>query len=194
MLKDRFFYPLAALVTIAMVIFAMSFRVKVDLTDSEIWENGYVMAGEDLIRLAAQPGTQAEFVAAAGGQPAYARLTSTVARASVAPKPGIFAPLGPEYERAFATRKLRLTIIARSSSIQGLDHFDMGYFTAGSGDSPWKRKKLTEEWAEYVMEYTPGALTEKVGLDHFSMWPGETAELLSMDVREMRVKVLNPPK
>jgi len=43
------------------------------------------------------------------------------------------------------------------------------------------------------MEYTPGALTAQAGLDHFSIWPGETAELLNMDVREMRVEVLDPP-
>lgn len=194
MLKDRFFYPLATIIAIAMVVFAMSFAVKIDLTDQEIWDNGYVMAGEDLIRLTAQPGTQAEFIAASGGQPAYARLTSTAARASLpSDKPGVFAPLGLDYERAFATRRLKMTITARSSAINGLNHFDMGYFSAGSGDSKWIRKTLTSDWKDYVMEFTPGALTAQIGLDHFSMWPGETAELLRMDVREMRVEVLDPP-
>jgi len=98
-----------------------------------------------------------------------------------------------DYERAFATQRLRLTITARASAIQGLEYFDMGYFTAGSGDSPWNRKALTSNWTEYVMEFTPKALTANIGLDHFSMWPGETAELLKMDVKEMRVMVLNPP-
>lgn len=194
MLKDFIFYPLAMIIVIGMVIYAISFGSNTTLTDVEIWKKGYVMSGEDLTRLAAQPGTQAKFVAASGAQPAYARLTSTVARASLpTDKPGIFAPLGPEYERAFSTRKLRLTITARTSTIQGLEHFDMGYFTAGSGDSRWIRKALKDEWEDYVMEFTPGALTAQVGLDHFSMWPGETAELLSMDVREMRVEVLDPP-
>ena len=151
------------------------------------------MSGEDLAQLTAQPGTQAVFIAASGTEPAYARLISTVARATIDPKPGIFAPLGPDYEQAFATQRLRLTITARSSAIKGLEAFDMGYFTAGSGDSPWIRKPLTPVWEDYVMDYTPGALTDKRGLDHFSMWPGETAELLTMDVREMRVEVLEPP-
>ena len=151
------------------------------------------MSDEDLSRLAAQPGTQAEFVAAAAAQPAYARLMSTVARANVDPKPGVFAPLGLDYERAFATRRLRMTITARSSAVNGLDSFDMGYFTAGAGDSPWIRAQLTDAWEEHSFTYMPGALSAKVGLDHFSIWPGETAELLSMDVREMRVQVLDPP-
>jgi len=193
MLKDRFFYPLAALLAIGMVAFALSFGVTTDVTDREIWCKGYLMTGEDLTRLAAQPGTQAVFVSASGKEPDYARLTSTVARASINPKPGIFAPLGPNYERAFATRRLRLTITARSSAVKGLEAFDMGYFTAGSGDSDWNRRALTPDWEDYVMEYTPGALSDVQGLDHFSIWPGETAELLNMDVRDMRVEVLDSP-
>ena len=95
MLKDRFFYPLAGLVAAAMVFFAMSFGERVDLTDKDIWEKGYVMEGEDRIRLPAQPGTQSVFVAASGGEDAYARLTSTVARSALpTDKPGGFAPLG----------------------------------------------------------------------------------------------------
>jgi hypothetical protein len=193
MLKDRIFYPLAALLAISMVFFALSFGETTVRNDEDIWCEGYVMAGEGLAQLTAQPGTQAVFIAASGAEPAYARLISTVARATIDPRPGIFAPLGPDYEQAFATQRLRLTIIARSSAIQGLEAFDMGYFTAGSGDSPWIRKPLTPVWDEYVMEYTPGALSDKRGLDHFSMWPGETAEPLTMDVREMRVEVLEPP-
>lgn len=195
MLKDRFFYPLAALLAAAMIFFAMSFGERIELTDKEIWDKGYVMKGEDLIRLTAQPGTQSVFVAASGGEPAYARLTSTVARSALpTDKPGVFAPLGIDHERAFAERRLRLTITARASAIQGLESFDMGYFTAGSGDSDWIRKDLTSEWSDHVMEYRPGALTEQMGLDHFSMWPGETGELLNMDVREMRIEVLDAPK
>jgi len=194
MLKDRFFYPLALLIAALMIFYAMSFANETDLSDCEIWENGYVMSGEDLTRLAAQPGTQADFVAATSGEPAFAKLTSTVTRANLATdKPGVFAPLGLDYERAFATRDLKMTITARASNLNGLEHFDMGYFSAGSGDSPWYRKNLTQTWEAYVIEYSPGALTAQIGLDHFSIWPGETAELFTMDVREMRVEVLNAP-
>lgn len=194
MLKDRYFYPIAALIVGAMVAYALSFGERIDLTDREIWDNGYTMEGEDLVRLTVQPGTQAIYVAAAGGEAAYARLTSTAARASLpTSKPGVFAPLGPQYERAFATRKLRMTITARASRINPLESFDMGYFSAGSGDSPWLRRELTDTWQDYFFEYTPGALTAQQGLDHFSIWPGETAEALNMDVKYMRIDVLDPP-
>lgn len=194
MLKDRFFYPLAALIVVAMVAVALSFGERIDLTDREIWNSGYTMTGEDLVRLTAQPGTQAVFVAAASEEPAYARLTSTAARDSLPPGPGVFAPLGPQYERAFASRDIRMTVTARSSRINGLETFDIGYFSAGSGDSGWKRKTLTADWKDYVLDFRPGILTEQVGLDHASVWPGETAELLNVDIKSIRVIVRNPPK
>ena len=194
MLKDRFFYPLATLIVVAMVAVALSFGERIDLTDREIWNSGYTMTGEDLVRLTAQPGTQAVFVAAASEEPAYARLTSTAARDSLPPGPGVFAPLGPQYERAFASRDIRMTVTASSSRINGLETFDIGYFSAGSGDSGWKRKTLTADWKDYVLDFRPGILTEQVGLDHASVWPGETAELLNVDIKSIRVIVRNPPK
>lgn len=194
MLKDRFFYPLAALIVFAMVALALSFGESVDFTECEIWDAGYTMSGEELVRLTAQPGTQAVFVAAAGGEPAYARLTSTAARDSLPKGPGVFAPLGPQYEQAFAAQDMRMTVTARASRQNPLETFDIGYFSAGSKDSGWKRKNLSSEWKDYVLDFNPGPLTERRGLDHASVWPGETADLLNVDVKEIRVIVLNPPQ
>jgi len=163
MLKDRFFYPIAAFIVVAMVAYALSLGERIELTDCDIWDNGYTMEGEDLVRLTAQPGTQSVFIASAGSEAAYARLTSTAARDSLPPGPGVFAPLGPQYERAFATRNLRMSVIARTSRINGLESFDIGYFSAGSGDSGWKRKTLTADWTPYVIEFRPGALTDRQG-------------------------------
>lgn len=189
MLKDRFFYPLAALIVIVMVVVALSFSESLELTEAEIREFGYVMVDEDLIRLTAQPGTQSVFVAAAGGEPAYARLNSTAARNSLPKGPGVFAPLGPEYERAFAGQNIRMIVSARQSRMNGLESFDIGYFSAGSGDSGWKRHDLTPVWKDYVLNFRPGPLTAQVGLDHASVWPGETAELSTVDIKSIRVVV-----
>ena len=193
MLKDRFFYPLAALIAFAMIGVALSFAAKVDLSDERIWREGYVMEGEDLARLTAQPGTQAVFNAQMAGDPAFARLSSTTARENLPPGPGVFAPLGPDYERAFSGRQLRLTVTARPSRINALSEFDMAYFSAGAGDSGWQRRTLEPGWSDYVMVFRPGLRTADPDLDYFSIWPGETAEALSMDVMRMRVEVLDAP-
>lgn len=194
MLKDLFFYPLALLIVIAMIVTALSFAQKVDLTDETIWKTGYVMEGTDLSRLTAQPGTQAVFNAAAGGDPAFARLTSTTARENLPGGPGVFAAIGPAYERAFAGCRLQLTISARPSKINPLTDFDMGYWTDGSGNTGWVSKTLSPGWNDYIIpNFTPGPLTKDPDLDYFSIWPGVTAEAKSLDVRRMQIKVLNPP-
>lgn len=193
MLKDRFFYPLALVIALGMVFYALSFAQRVDLSDARIWADGYVMEGEDLSRLTAQPGTQAVYIAPMGAEPAFAQLTSTAARASLPPGPGVFAPLGPDYERAFSGRKLRMTVTARASRINPLDTFDMGYFSAGAGDSDWERRELGPDWVDYTFEFNPGLRTAEPDLDYFAIWPGETAETTSMDVMRMRVEVLDAP-
>lgn len=194
MLKDRFFYPLAAGIVALMIGIALSFGEGIELTDCQIWQSGFMMDGEDLVRLTAQPGTQAAFIAASAGEPAYARLTSTAARENLPPGPGVFAPLGPQYERAFATRTVRMTVTARTSRLNGLKDFDIGYFSAGSGDSGWKREALSTDWTNYSLVHKIGVLTDGQGIDHASVWPGETAELLNVDVRAIRVEVLDPPE
>lgn len=196
MLKDRFFYPLALIIVIAMIASALSFAQKVDLSDETIWQTGYVLEGTDLSRLTSQPGTQAVFNAELGGEPAFARLTSTTARVNLPPGPGIVASVGPHYERAFAGRSIRLTITARPSRINPLSEFDMGYWTADArkGTTGWKRKALKPGWHDYVIEARPGPMTVKADLDYFSIWPGETADNHSMDVRRMRIEVLDAPK
>jgi len=50
MLKDRFFYPLAALIVFAIVALALSFGERADLTETEIYKFGYTMSGEELGR------------------------------------------------------------------------------------------------------------------------------------------------
>ena len=191
MLKDRYFYPLAVLVIAGIVGIALSFGGSESYSPEVLRAQGYTIAGEDLARLESQPGTQSEFVAATAGEPAYARLSSTVAFDIAPPGPGTFASIGPDYEAAFGGYPLRLTITARRSRISGLDGFDIAYFTAGAGDSGWQPRTLGEDWADYVLEFTPG-VPNGVGerRDFFSVWPGRTAEPRYMDVRRMRIDVL----
>lgn len=190
MLKDIFFYPLAALIISAMVFGALSLGDYEVLSLEDIRAQGFTVEGQDLASLTASPGTNFEYIAASANQPAYVRLVTTLARDVAPPSPGIFAALNPNYEQAFAQQDLRLTITARSSPTSGLTEFDMGYFTAGAGDSGWKRRRLTSDWTEHVLEFTPGVNTGESELDYFSIWPGVTADPLMMDVSYMRIDVL----
>lgn len=190
MLKDIFFYPLATLIIAAMIYVALSLGSNETLTPEDIRVQGFTAEGPDLTTLTAAPGTNFDYVAPRGHARGFARLYTNLARDDAPPSQGIFASLNPNYEEAFAGHRLRLTITARASAQNGLDAFDMSYFTSGSGGTGWRRKTLTPQWEDYVIEFSPRALTEEADLSYFSIWPGVTAEPLAMDVARMRIDVL----
>ena len=193
MLKDIFFYPLAALIIGAMIFAALSFGDYEVLTPESIRANGFTVEGPDLTTLTAAPGTNYEYIAETDSAPAHARLVTTLARDVAPPSQGIFATLNPDYERAFENQRLRLTITARSSPKNGLVDFDMAYFTTNSGATGWQRKTLGKDWVDYVLEFKSGAVKDEGDISYFAMWPGVTGEPLTMDVSHMRVEVMGGP-
>ena len=92
--------------------------------------------------------------------PAYITASSHVPRVNAQASAGIFAVLGPDYERVLGGRALSMTVSARKNRAYALDEFDMGYFTAGAGDSGWKTRKLTDVWRDYVLYFTPAPSQE----------------------------------
>ena len=190
MLRDLYFYPLAALVIGGIIAYALSLGSYERPSDIDIATNGYVMSGEQFTNLTTSAGTNAEYIAATPNSPAYARLWTHIAKGNLGPSAGVFAPLNSDYERAFAGKTLRMTVTARQSRNAPLEEFQMGYFTAGAGDSGWKTRTLTPDWKDYTFQFKPGLPQGAADIDYFGIWPGETAEQLSMDVSKMRIEVM----
>lgn len=190
-MRDLYFYPLAIVVIALIIGVSLSVGDYERPTDAQIKQSGYNIADEDLTRLTASEGTNYEYVGATQGSPAFARLWTHQNKDNVGASAGVFAPLNSDYERAFAGERLRMIITARQSQSNPLEGFEAGYFTAGAGDSGWKTFSLTREWADYEFEFQPGFPKADPDIDYFGIWPGRTAETLSMDVSEMRIEVLN---
>jgi len=193
MLKDRFFYPLALAFIAGIIWFALSLSTQTKLTDACIWHNGFIAQGEDLITITASPGTAYEYVGATPSNPAHIVAMTQIPRRDAPASAGIFAALGPDYERAFAGQKIRLTIRARQGRKDPLTQFDMGYFTAGAGDSGWRRRTLTPEWKNYVLDFAPKPPTSDPDLDYMGIWPGEAGEQETMDIEFMKIDVVSKP-
>jgi len=191
MLKDRFFYPLALALIAAMIWFALSLSKAIDLTDETIWRDGFTTQGDKLITLTASPGTKYDFIGETPAAPAYITAFTEIPRKTAPPSAGVFAALSSDYERAFAGQKLRITIRARQGRNNPLKEFDMGYFTAGTGDSGWRRKVLADEWKDYTLEFTPGLRKGDPDIDYFGFWPGEEGEQKTMDIQFLKIDVLS---
>ena len=126
MLKDRFFYPLAFAFIAGMIWYALSLSTQTRLTDACIWHNGFIAQGEDLVTLTASPGTVYEYMGATPSAPAHVVAMTQIPRWDAPASAGIFAALGPDYERAFAGQKIRITVRARQGRKNPLTEFDMG--------------------------------------------------------------------
>lgn len=193
MLKDRFFYPLALALIAGIIWFALSRATETKLTDACIWQNGFMVQGEDLVTLTASPGTAYVYKGVTSADPAHIVALTQIPRRNTPASAGIFATLGPDYERAFAGQTIRVTIRARQGQKNPLTEFDLGYFTGGSGDTGWLRRTLTQSWKDYSFDFSPNLPTADPDIDYLGVWPGETGEEKTMDIEFMRVEVLSKP-
>ena len=190
-MKDFYFYTLSATFVATSILIAMMHATEIKVSDECIVENGFIAQGKELKNLTSSPGTSFTFVAASQSSPAYITASSHVPRVNAQASAGIFAVLGPDYERVLGGRALSMTVSARKNRAYALDEFDMGYFTAGAGDSGWKTRKLTNVWRDYVLYFTPTSSQSEPDIDYLGIWPGVRGEKKLMDLRYIKVKVLD---
>jgi len=190
-MKDFYFYTLSATFIATSILIAMMHSTEIKVSDECIVENGFIAQGKELKNLTSSPGTSFTFMAASQSSPAYITASSHVPRVNAQASAGIFAVLGPDYERVLGGRALSMTVSARKNRAYALDEFDMGYFTAGAGDSGWKTRKLTNVWRDYVLYFTPTSSQSEPDIDYLGIWPGVRGEKKLMDLRYIKVKVLD---
>ncbi len=192
-MKDRYFYPLAIIVIALIITLALKPGENTGgLTDAQVAAEGYTLDKAALERLTASPGTLLGFRDNALDKSFYAQISSNTPRDMAPPSAGVFATLGPQYERVFANKPLIVEVEARADKDAPLQAFDMGYFTAGAGDSGWKTYKLSDDFATYTLNFTPKASKEP-GSDYVGIWPGVAGTGERMDVRAIRVRIKPEP-
>lgn len=186
MLRDLYFYPLAALFVLGMVAFALSFGGGEDVDEDYIVRTGWTMEGEALRNLTVSPGSNMDYVDDEGG---YARL-SVFTPFGVGPASiGVFATLGPDHEDAFAGRLLTITVRARASDRDPLESFDSAYFTLEGPQSPWREFTLDRDWQDYTYQFTPPIIDAEPNVDFLAIFAGRAGEQKQMDLASLRIEV-----
>ena len=191
-MKDRYFYPLFVLVLAGIIMLAL----WPGLNNSEgrprdILTDGYLLSGSKLQSLTAAPGTIVHFIDAQDGKPVLAVLSSNNPRTLAGPSAGVFGTLSPNYEEAFGGRTLEITITARAASVDPLEEFSAGYFTAGDGDSGWRKFTLTDEFTDHIFTFTTKPPKGKPGNDYVGIWPGEDGKSDKMELKSIRIMVVD---
>ncbi len=194
-MKDRFFYPLLLVVLVAVIGLALvPGRKNSGLSPKDILKEGFVLKGADLQKLAAAPGTLLSFKTGADGLTQSALLSTNIPFKMATPSAGVFATLGPNYEKAFGGQKLKLTITARAAGSDPLQSFKAGYFTGGVGKSGWQGFTLGPDYQEYSFTFTPRPPKSTPGNDYFGIWPGDAGDGKTMELKSMRISVMNLPQ
>jgi len=192
-MRDMFFFPLAALFVAGIIYFALNAGGEAETrSDAEVLQNGYVMSGPDFVALTASPGTNFIAPDVETGEPNYAVLSAQMAREKAQASIGVFATLGPQYEKVFAERNIEITVRARKSDSQPSGSFEAGYYTLDAGSSGWKTFELTDNFEDYMFNFRPGLPQDEAEIDYLGIWPSPKGENKSIDVERITVKVVNP--
>lgn len=187
-MKDWQFYPVIIAAIIAMVAYALSLA---EYTSGPL-TGKFVIEGQSLNTLYAAEGVSFSIAGDTNNPNAYAVMSAHVSRANAPRSAGVFATLGPADEKRFAGQDLKVTIRARKGRGAALSSFDMGYFTAGAGDSGWKTFELTNAFRDFSFTFTPGLPKGDPGNDYFGVWPDVDGQGRTMDVESMTIEIIEP--
>ncbi len=190
-MKDRFFYPLLALVITGILYLAIQPGIRHgNLSPEDIASEGYILSGLDLQSLTAAPGTEVSFIDGQNKLPLLAVLLSNNPREFVGKSAGVFGTLGPNYEIGFGGHDIEITITARAGRYKPLSEFDVGYFTVGVGDSRWQRFTLSANFEDYSFIFKPNPPEGKPGNDFVGIWPGDAGKSETMELKSIKIQVL----
>lgn len=188
-MKDRYYFPLAALIVAGIIGYALSVGGTRISTKTDIVENGFLMKGENLASLTASPGTGMKLSIATGAEGIYAIMSAQQSHAKSPPSVGVFATLGPEFEQAFAGKKLKISARVRRGQNNPSEQFEMGYFSVNAGDSGWIAFDAPEDFETFEFEFTPRVSKDEPSVDYYGIWPAPDGFNQTVDVAWMKVEL-----
>lgn len=161
-------------------------------SDADILRNGYVLSGPDFAALTASPGTNFVAPDLETGEPDYAVLSAQITKDKAQASIGIFATLGPQYEKVFAERDIEITVRARRGRSNPSESFQVGYYTLDAGASEWQIFEPTESFEDYTFRFKPGLPQDEAEIDYLGIWPTAEGANKSIEVERITVKVVKP--
>lgn len=173
-MRDLYFFGGAVVLSVALVGGAMAFDPRTEASAPLSVGTGprdYVaVTGKDLNRFR-QTRRDTVTLIRPENQPYYLKLTSR--RNSDLPTNAqdvAYLPLSTDLEIAFAQRKLKITMTARSAPQNGSPAMRAEYWASGDGNSDWQSFLLTPEWQDYTFTFTPPASENARSLDFLAIW------------------------
>jgi len=172
-MRDKFFFPLAALLSVMMIFLAIQpgfgrlptgavtgdgvdySRIVIDDT----YLNKVVPGADASAQLIRDKGTYFLYIeAAADGLVA-------------APELNPHFRIAPDVEIQFEGRRIRVTARVRPADVRGASQVEMNYSAGRAGDSGWQTLDLGQGFTEVSFEYDVPPLQGEQGVDYIAIRP-----------------------
>lgn len=172
-MRDKFFFPLAALLTVMMIFLAIQpgigrlptgavtgdgvdySRIVIDDT----YLNKIVQGTEASAQLIRDRGTYFLYVEAAADE------------VIAAPELNPHFRIAADVETQFAGRRIRVTARVRPADVRGASQVEMNYSAGRAGDSGWRTLDLGQGFTEVTFEYDVPPLQGEQGVDYIAIRP-----------------------
>lgn len=173
-MRDRLFFPLAALLALLMVFLALQPGIN-RLPTGAVAGDGInydriVIEGRYLNKVIAGGEARTKLLRTQEGE--YVLQIDAEADAlAEAPELGPHFRLAPDLEVQFSGRKIRATVRVRPADDQGAMEVQANYSAGRVGESGWKVFSLQPGFADFSFEYDVPAMSGEQGVDYFAIRP-----------------------
>lgn len=195
-MRDRFFFPLAAILAGAFVLTALQPFVerppRGPLSAGGRNAEDVTAAGAELHRFL--PGNFDGIEIVDTPEDPILRITRFADEAYEDPRSGPHIVLAEDLEYAFESRPVEIVIEARAATDAGASQFEANYFAKSEGESGWQKFNLTPAWQPYSFAFEVPARVQSEGNDYIGIRPVVPEKRRVMEVRSVRVHAIGPKK
>ncbi|MFN3608692.1 MAG: hypothetical protein ACK4Y9_06480 [Hyphomonas sp.] len=172
-MRDKLFFPLAALLTVAMIILAIQPGIG-RLPTGAVAGDGVnydriVIDGRYLNKVISGGDARAQLIRE--GDAYRLHIEAAAEALAAAPELGPHFRLAPDIEVQLAGQRVRITARVRPADARGAEQIEMNYSTGRTGDSGWQVLNLEPGFAEVSFEYDVPALQGEQGVDYLAIRP-----------------------
>jgi hypothetical protein len=173
-MRDRLFFPLAALLTGLIVFLALLPGIGRLPTGAVAGDGAnydrITIEGDYLNKVIAGGNARTELVRGAGN--AYL-LQMTVAAGALpdAPELGPHFRLAPDIELHFSGRRIRVTVRMRPGETRGAVEAQANYSAGRVGESGWQPFNLQPDFTDFSFEYDVPPMSGEQGVDYVAVRP-----------------------
>lgn len=172
-MRDKFFFPLAALLTVMMVFLAIQpgiGRLPTGAVAGDGLNYSRIVIDDTYLNKIVQ-GTDASAQLIRDRGTYFLHIEAAADDQVAAPELNPHFRIAADVEMQFAGRRIRVTARVRPADVRGASQVEMIYSAGRAGDSGWQTLDLGQGFTEVSFEYDVPPLQGEQGVDYIAIRP-----------------------